>query len=49
LAYLGWNPAGVQPLLEHYLGEDLGTIEQGYRQFIQKIAYDEMTEQFQMR
>ena len=49
LAYLGWNPAGVRPLLEHYLGEDLPTIESGYQQFIHKVAYDEMTEQFQMR
>jgi hypothetical protein len=49
LAYLGWNPAGVQPLLEHYLGEDLPTIEAGYRQFIQKVAYQDMMEQFQMQ
>lgn len=49
LAYLGWNPAGVRPLLEHYLGEDLPTIEAGYQEFIHKVAYDEMMEQFQMR
>ena len=49
LPYLGWNPAGVQPLLEHYLGADLPTIEADYLQFVHKVAYDEMTEQFQMR
>jgi hypothetical protein len=48
-SYLEWRPEGVQPLLEHYLGKDLATIEAGYKQFIQKVAYDEMTEQFQMR
>ena len=40
---------GFGRLLEHYLGEDLPTIEAGYQQFIHKVAYDEMTEQFQMR
>jgi hypothetical protein len=49
LPYLGWNPAGVQPMLEHYLGEDLPTLEDGYKQFMQKVAYDEMIEQFQSR
>jgi hypothetical protein len=49
LPYLGWNPAGVRPLLEHYLGTDLPTIEADYLQFVHKVAYDEMTEQFQMR
>jgi hypothetical protein len=49
LAYLGWNPAGVRPMLEHYLGADLPTIEAGYRQFIHKVAYDDVMEQFQMR
>jgi hypothetical protein len=47
--YLGWNPAGVQPMLEHYLGEDLATLEDGYKQFMQKVAYDEMMEQFETR
>jgi hypothetical protein len=49
LAYLGWNPAGVRPMLEHYLGADIPTIEAGYRQFIHKVAYDDVMEQFQMR
>jgi hypothetical protein len=49
LPYLGWNPAGAKPLLEHYLGQDLATTEDGYRQFMHKVAYDEMKEQFQMQ
>jgi hypothetical protein len=48
-SYLGWNPAGVTPLLEHYLGEDLSVTEQAYQQFMHKVAYDEMTQQFQMQ
>jgi hypothetical protein len=48
-SYLAWNPAGVRPLLEHYLGEDLAQTEVGYRQFMHKVAYEEMTEQFQMQ
>jgi len=47
-AYLGWNPAGVQPLLEHYLGQNLDAIDADYQLFIHKVAYDEMTEQFEM-
>jgi hypothetical protein len=49
LSYLGWNPNGVRPLLEHYLGEDLATIEDGYRQFIQKVAYEDIMRQYQMQ
>jgi hypothetical protein len=48
LPYLGWNPTGVRPLIEHYLNADLPTIEADYLQFVHKVAYDEMTEQFQM-
>jgi len=44
--YLPWNPAGVQPMLEHYFGEKLPQIEASYRQFVQKIAYEEYNEQF---
>jgi hypothetical protein len=46
--YLPWNPAGVRPMLEHYLGEDLSVTEQGYQRFMQKIAYEEMNQQFQL-
>ncbi len=47
--YLGWNPAGVIPLLEHYLGEDLSVTEVGYKEFMHTVAYEEMKEQFQMQ
>lgn len=49
LPYLPWNPAGVKPLLEHYLGEDLSVTDQKFRDFMHKVAYEEMTEQFQMQ
>lgn len=47
-SYLPWNPRGVRPMLEHYLNADLSVIEAGYKQFMIKIAYDEMKQQFQM-
>src|SRR5208282_785 len=47
-SYLPWNPRGVRPMLEHYLGEDLSVTEAGFKQFMIKIAYDEIKEQFQM-
>lgn len=43
-----WNPAGVRPMLEHYLGEDLSVTEAGYKHFMEKIAYEEMNQQFQL-
>jgi hypothetical protein len=46
--YLGWNPAGVRPMLEHYLGEDLSVTDNGYQKFMQKIAYQELSEQFEL-
>ena len=49
LSYLGWNPDGVRPLLEHYLGEDLSAIEDGYRQYVQKLAYEDLMRQYQMQ
>jgi hypothetical protein len=49
LTYLPWNPAGVRPMLEYYLGEDLDAINQGYQRFMKHVAYDEMSEQFQVQ
>ena len=43
-----WNPAAVQPMLEHYLGEPLPEIEKGYKAFVSKVAYEEMKAQFQL-
>lgn len=47
LSYLPWNPAGVRPMLEYYLGEDLTVTEQGYQRFMKHVAYDEMSQQFE--
>ena len=48
-SYRGFNPAGARPLIEHYLGEDLATVEDGYRQFVQKVAYEDLMRQYQMQ
>ncbi len=45
--YLGWNPAGVKPMLERYLGMDLQQIQAAYDRFVQKIAYTDYQAQFQ--
>lgn len=34
-----WDPAAARPLLERYLGADLGVIDGEYRRFIRKIAF----------
>ncbi|MDP9173051.1 MAG: hypothetical protein M3O30_04190 [Planctomycetota bacterium] len=47
-SYLPWDPTGVRPMLEHYLGEDLSQIEVEYKAFMQKVAYEEIGEQFQL-
>jgi hypothetical protein len=47
-SYLPWNSAGVRPMLEHYLGQDLSVIDQEFKQFMQKVAFDEMEQQFQL-
>jgi hypothetical protein len=46
--YLPWDARGVRPMLEHYLNEDFPTLEAGFQQFMNKVAYDEFKEQFQM-
>jgi hypothetical protein len=46
--YLPWDARGVRPMLEHYLNEDFPTLQAGFQQFMNKIAYDEIKEQFQM-
>jgi hypothetical protein len=40
-SYLPWNPDGVRPMLEHYLGENLVVTDQGYQRFIRQIAFDD--------
>jgi hypothetical protein len=41
-----WSPAAVKPILEHYLGKDLATIESEYQKFIRHIAYDQFHRQW---
>jgi hypothetical protein len=36
-----WSPSSVKPMLEHYLGKDLPTIETEYNEFIRKVAYEQ--------
>jgi hypothetical protein len=43
---LPWNPAGVKPMLEHYLAMDLAQIDAEYQKFIRKIAFDDYAAQW---
>jgi hypothetical protein len=46
--YLPWNPDGVRPMLEHYLGEDLSVIQTEFDAFMKQVAFKEMSEQFEL-
>ena len=37
-----WQSQAVRPMLEHYLGADISTLDMAYRAFARKIAYDEL-------
>ncbi len=41
-----WNPAGVQPMLEHYLGVPLDQIDAEYQKFIKEVAFDNYAAQW---
>jgi hypothetical protein len=41
-----WAPRTVKPMLEHYLGKDLATIDKEYQAFIRKIAFEEFGKQW---
>lgn len=43
---MGWNPNTVKPILEHYLGADLSTINAAYLRYIKRIAYDKFNDQW---
>jgi hypothetical protein len=43
---LPWNPAGVKPMLEHYLGMNLDQIDAEYQKYIRKVAFDEYSSQW---
>jgi len=47
-SYHSWNPAGVKPMLEHYLGQDLTETSKEFTDFEKKIAYQEMSSQFEL-
>jgi len=43
---LPWTPAGVKPMLEHYLGMNLDAIDAEYQKYIRKIAFDDYQAQW---
>ena len=43
---LPWNPAGVRPMLEHYLGRSLEAIDADYQRYIRKVAFEDYNQQF---
>ena len=45
-AALPWDPAGVRPMLEHYLGKSLDAIDADYQRFIRKVAIDDYNQQW---
>ena len=45
-AALPWSPAGVRPMLEHYLGMTLDQIDTEYQKFIRKVAFEEYNQQW---
>ena len=34
-----WDPDSARPLLEHYLGTDLEKVDEAFRRYVQRIAY----------
>jgi hypothetical protein len=45
-SHFPWNPAGVQPMLEHYLGMNMQAIDAEYQKYIRKIAFDDYAAQW---
>lgn len=43
---LPWNPTGVKPMLEHYLGMKLDAIDAQYQKYIRKVAFDDYAAQW---
>ena len=41
-----WNPSAVKPMLEHYLGMNLESVDAEYQKFVRKIAFDDYTSQW---
>lgn len=45
-AGLPWNPGAIQPMLEHYLNMPLPQIDQAFKAYMHKVAYDEYPAQW---
>jgi len=45
-AKLPWNPIGVKPMLEHYLGMNFDSINAEYQKYIRKVAIDDYAAQW---
>ncbi len=45
-ALLPWNPAGVRPMLEHYLGLSLDAIDAEYQKYVRKVAFEDYNQQW---
>jgi hypothetical protein len=41
-----WNRNGVKPMIEHYLGLDFATVERLYHAYLQKVAFEEYSAQW---
>ena len=41
-----WDRSLVKPMLEHYFGADLTTLDNAYRAYVHQIAFDRFNEQW---
>ena len=35
-----WDPDSARPLIEHYLGQDLGELDSAFRRYVHRVAYE---------
>ena len=47
-AGLPWNPSGVKPMLEHYMGMSLPEIDKAYRAYMHRIVYEDYPMQWHL-
>ena len=45
-ARLPWNPSGIRPMLEHYLGKPLEAIDVDYQRYVHKVAFEDYNQQW---
>jgi hypothetical protein len=43
-----WDPSGVKPMLEYYLGMKFADIDADYQAYIRKVAFDEIAQQYEL-